>query len=105
MKKSIVFFPFVFIVILVVIFSSVFLPHIKLGITIQTQYQSTVRAGEPDNLAQAKAHCLVLSDWETDKISNEINTYYNKGYRLKNFSATYKTDTNNFAYFAAVCKE
>ena len=106
MKKSILFFPFVFVVILVVIFSSVLLPHIKLGITIQPQYQSTAKADKPEKLSQGKAHCIVLSEMKTDKITDSINAYYDKGYRLKSFSATStKIAIDTLVFFAAVCKE
>ena len=109
MKKSILFLPFVFIIIFVVIVSSVFLPQIKLEITIQPQFQSIVKAEKADNSIKKQAHCVILSDDNIRKITKNINTYYDHGYRLKNFSATshqrLATSIADLIYFAPVCKE
>lgn len=118
MKKSILLLPFVFIVIFVVIFSSVFLPRIKVEITIQPQYQSIAKAQKKekkDNIDINKPHCMVLhSDGYKDgKMTKIINEHYDKGYRLKSFSAVPNfmtlSSTNahvmNYTYFAPMCKE
>ncbi|MGB3642670.1 MAG: hypothetical protein WBA39_34560 [Rivularia sp. (in: cyanobacteria)] len=112
-KKSILLLPFVFIVIFAVIFSSVFLPRIKVEITIQPQYQSIAKAEKKDNIATDKPHCVVLSANRIEKVTDKINELYAKVYRLNNFSAipSYMSLTSinapvmMYDYFAAVCKE
>ena len=111
MKKYILFLPFVFVSVFVVIVSSVFLPQIKVEITIQPQSQSIVKADKPDNSVKNKAHCIFLyQERNVDKIIDKINKYYERGYRLKGFSAT-STGTgltgvgDTITFYAPVCKE
>lgn len=107
MKKYISFLPFVFAIVFVVIVSSVFLPQIKVEITIQPQSQSIVKAEKTENSVKEKAHCVVFHNSSTSKITDNINSYYDRGYRLKNLSAAF-TNTgvgDRMMYYAPVCKE
>ena len=100
--------PFMIIIIFVVIVSSVFLPQIKIEITIQPQDHSSVKAEKVDNSVKEQAHCITLSDDNMREITKNINAYYNHGYRLKSFSATSDQifqDIDKLIYLAAVCKE
>ena len=110
MKKSVLFLLFFSTFIFLGIFSSVFLPQIKVEITIQPQSQSFVNAHEPDSEAREKPHCVAISSsrFNTDEIINKINASYDKGYRLKGFSTTSTyigAGIGDIKHFAAVCKE
>lgn len=109
MKKYILFLPFVLVIVFAVIVSSVFLPQVKLEITIQPQYQSSVKAEKTDNSVKEKAHCIFLSqERNINKIIDKVDEYYGRGYRLKGFSATSTSsglDVDTVTYYAPVCKE
>ena len=102
MKKSVGLLLFFSAVIFLGVFLSVFSPQIKLEITIQPQYQSTIKAQEPDRVAE-KPHCDVLFSDRRDYITDKINESYDKGYRLKSFA--YGIDSAIRKFFAVVCKE
>ena len=107
MKKYISFLPFVFAIVFVVIVSSVFLPQIKVEITVQPQSHSIVKAEKTENSVKEKAHCVVFHNSSISKITDNINSYYDRGYRLKNLSAAF-TNTgvgDRMMYYAPVCKE
>ncbi len=101
--------PFVFVIVFVVIVSSVFLPQIKVEITIQPQSQSIVKAEKTENSFKEKAHCIFLyQERNINKIIDKVAEYYNRGYRLKGFSATSTSsglDVDTVTYYAPVCKE
>ncbi len=102
MKKYISFLPFVFVIV-----SSVFLPQIKVEINIKPQSQSIVKAEKTENSVREKAHCVVFYNSSISKITDNINSYYDRGYRLKNLSAAF-TNTgvgDRMMYYAPVCKE
>ncbi|MDJ0773738.1 MAG: hypothetical protein QNJ49_09985 [Mastigocoleus sp. MO_167.B18] len=110
MKKYISFLPFVFVIVFVVIVSSVFLPQIKVEITIQPQSQSIVKAEKTENSVKEKAHCIFLYQRtdDVDKIIDKIQQYYDRGYRLRGFSGVPTIITAGVpqvAYYAPVCKE
>lgn len=117
MKKSILLLPIAVIVIFAVVFSSVFLPRIKVEITIQPQYQSIAKAEKKDsidNLDINKPHCMVLhgDGYKDGKMTKIINEHYDKGYRLKSFSAVpsninfigNNASVMGYTYFAPMCK-
>lgn len=106
MKKYILFLPFVFIVIC----SSVFLPRIKLEITLKPQSQSSVKAEKANNSVKEKTHCVIVSKFDVGTINKNINAYYDQGYSLKGFSVASTSPgiaglADTVTYFAAVCKE
>ncbi len=115
MKKYILLLPVAIIVIFVVVFSSVFLPRIKVEITIQPQYQSIAKAEKKDSIDINKPHCMVLhgDGYKDGKMTKIINEHYDKGYRLKSFSAVPSNMTlignsasiMSYTYFAPMCKE
>lgn len=115
MKKFILLLPITVIVIFLVVFSSVFLPRIKVEITIQPQYQSIAKADKTDNVDIKKPHCMVLSGdgYKDGKMTKIINEHYDKGYRLKSFSAVpsnmtligNSTSIIGYTYFAPMYKE
>ena len=106
MKKTVLLSLLFSVVLFLDIFSLV-LPQIKIEITIQPQ-QAAVKAQEPDNPGTETAHCLVLSNYEVDEISDEINALYERGYRLKGYSTVAARGYGSYDVlksFAAVCKE
>ncbi|MBV6624061.1 MAG: hypothetical protein KI793_14175 [Rivularia sp. (in: Bacteria)] len=90
-----------------IIFSSVFLPRIKVEITIQPQYQSVAKAEKKDNNAIDKPHCVVFSGLSSQmkRLSKILNRYYGEGYSLKGFSTAPSGGISISEYTAVVCKE
>ncbi|MEO0971255.1 MAG: hypothetical protein AAFX80_23815 [Cyanobacteria bacterium J06639_18] len=110
MKKYISFLPFVFVIVFVVIVSSVFLPQIKVEITVQPQSQSIVKAEKAENTPKKQESCLILYGDNINKVADNIRAYRERGYQLINFSATSTSSgitglADSVTYYAPVCKE
>ena len=82
-----------------------FLPEIDLQITIKPQHETVAEAQEA-----RKPNCVVLYNYDVDKIADEINSLYDRGYRLKGFS-TISTSigvnpgVNIVKSYAAICQD